>query len=902
MKRSQALAISIVALIMLTALPFQQSQAAGAYSEKLQVFVAGSNAFWYVTFNGINGSSKLASFESSPGLSWYNITAIRTSTWKSDFQVFGPQGYNLLPVPWLPAEGLFLTLGSDSYPDALSAANALDSYMVSAFVSLSNGTGSYTFYSPLSFNDVVPQTLLKFVPASAGGFASAITSTAFESSLSPLLIVEGTKSTSGFDHSLVIGSITDKALDSVNRPNILAYFGSTPTSLVASSQSTSTTIQVRFLDGLVTSKDHASVTNDPAHFSGSYSISLSQGQKIHALNATVLQQPLGLTATRLVDAGVLHHLDNDSISISLSNPSNSTAVTHVSGTDNWWNPSMFKLVRNTNSTISHSSISPGGRFTLSYVLQYIGNSTGEITIPPASVKYSYTVGLSTFNATAQTNPVVLSLGASHAVVFAYVAPTQGYGKSVGTSQSARVTMRNVGTQTASSVTVAGQQVSSITPGNTVSVNVSLSAASLLGTNLTRAYNVLYTDLEGGSLTATTNALPVVFSHSSMKLGYPQTILSATLGPIKSGGTNLTLTFATSNLGSSNVTSFVANGVLPAGIGCGSVSGTGASCSSGALKVTYASIKPGLTMRAYLKFNVTSPLNYFFAPVSFGAVSGGLNMTGRSTAMAVPTGFVVTKTFTPSKVFGGMASKVGLRGLNEGPFNLYNTSITSAVDLFDHLSTSAIPSTSAHLLPPGANISASYSVTAVSSTFGDLTATPVYSSVYFGGRTFTLKGLGPVVSVYAPLSASITTSPSTPIEGKNFTINIGINNPSGVDVSQVLFTLPVPSGLGLSQLRNAQLSGGVLTVSLSQLNAHGVYNASAAAVASSGITVPFDKGKLSFVYSGVTVSGKLPVNGIAIGENVTTRYLLPSALVFLALLATAYYIRRKAAPTVPASQK
>ncbi|MDA4125383.1 MAG: hypothetical protein OK438_08080 [Thaumarchaeota archaeon] len=902
MKRSQALAISVVALFVLAAVPFQQTQAAGAYSEKLQVFVAGSSAFWYFTFNGINGSSKLAAFESSPGLGWYNITAIRTTTWKSDFQVFGPQGYNLIPVPYIPAEGLFLTLGSDSYSDALSAARALNSYMVTAFISYSNGTGTFTFYSPLSFNDVVPGTLLKLIPSSAGGFAPLVTPSAIQSSLSPLVVVEGTKSTSGFDHSIVVGSITATALDAQNKPAVLGYFGTSPAFITASSLSASSTIQARVLDGQLTSKDKATVTNDPTHFTASYSLALGQGQKVHSLNATMLQHPLGLIATRLVDAGVLNHLDNDSISVSLLNLSNSTQVTHVSGTDNWWDPTMFKLVRHTNSTLSQSTLPPGGRYTLTYVLQYIGSSTEAITIPPATVKYSYADGPSTFNATARTNPVVLSLGASHADVFAYVIPTGGYGKSVGSTQGARIIMRNVGTQTASSVTVAGKSLGSIPQGSTASLNVSLSAESLLGSNLTKSYSVSYTDLEGGSLTATTNALPVVLSHSAMQVGYAQLVLSSALSPLKAGGTNLTLTLATSNIGPSNVTSFLANEALPAGIGCESVSGTGATCSSGVLKLTYASIKGGTTMRAYLKFNVTSPLNYFFAPADFGGLSAGLSLTGRSTALAAPTGFVISKAFAPSKLFGGMASKVGLQGFNNGPFNIYNTSITSAVDSFDQLSASAIPSTSAQVLSPGANVSASYSVTALSSVSGDRTATPVYSSVFFGGRPFTLKGLGPVVSVYAPLSATITTSPTTPTEGKNFTISIGINNPSGVDVSQVLFTLPVPSGLGLSLLKNAQLSGGVLTVSASQLSAHGVYNASMSAVASSGITIPFDKAKLSFAYGGVTVSGKTPPNGIAIGENVTTRYLLPSALVFLALLATAYYIRKKSASTVRASQK
>jgi len=111
-----------------------------AYSEKLNVFIAGSNALWYLSFSGVNGSSKLSALESTPGLAWYNVTAIRTNGWKSDFQIFGSEGYNLLPVPFIPSQALFLTVGSDSYADASAAASALGSYMLTSFVSCSTYT------------------------------------------------------------------------------------------------------------------------------------------------------------------------------------------------------------------------------------------------------------------------------------------------------------------------------------------------------------------------------------------------------------------------------------------------------------------------------------------------------------------------------------------------------------------------------------------------------------------------------------------------------------------------------------------------------------------------------------------------------------------------------------------
>ena len=890
-----------MALLLLTSVPVQPARGLGAYAEKLQVYVAGSNALWYMTFDGIDGSAKLASLESAPGLSWYNITAIKTSNWQSDFQIFGRHGYNLLPAPSTPSEGLFLTVGSDSYAGASAAAGALDSYLLSAFVSSANGTGTYSYYSPLSFNSVVPKTLLTFVPTKAGGFANAISPSAFDSTGSPMVVLEGRKSSSGFAHTLVVGSITNKALDNLNRPDLLGYFGSAVGSLQASNHSSSSTIKVMFLDGIVRSHDPAIITNDTARFYGSYALSLEAGKKVTKLNATVLQQPFALLATRSVDAGVLRTGDNLSVTVSFTNLSSAGPLTGLNFTDDWWKPSgLFKLVSNTTFP---KSISVGSTVTPVYVLQYNGSVTRRITIPGEIVRYSFLVGGSSFQGRSVLNPVPLSLGADDAVVFTYVTATGGFGKSVGATQNFTVVAKNVGTFPASSVTVAGKSVAGLADhGGSASVQVSQSAQGFLGVNLTMAYSVTYKNPNGVLYNSTTNILQHIFSHTSMRVGYPSLVVTETLVPLANGAVNLTLTFTTSNKGSANVTSFVANGTLPGGLGCGLVDGKGIACSSGRLSLNYSSIQASAANKDYLKLNVTSKENFLFAALAYQAVTSGNDLTGMSNALGVPTGLVMLKQFSPSQLFGGMTSKVNVVAMNNGPrFSIYNATVSSAADSFDTITSSVATSKTSHAIAPKENVSFSYAVKA-SSAFGDLSSSNILANFYFAGTFFSTHASGPKVTIYQPLSATITTTPTSPTEGKSFIIKFSIANPSGVDVSNVLLTLHVPKGLALSQLLNASMEGGILSVSSSSLTSHRTLNASAVGVASSGITVPFDKATLTFSYGGTTINGKLPPRGIAIGEDITSRYLIPIGLVLLALLATAFYVRRRALPTAPASQK
>ena len=880
-------------------------RASGTYSEKLNVYVAGSDALWYMTFSGVSGSSKLSAIESTPGLSWYNVTAMKTTSWQTDFQVFGPSGYNLLATRSAPSQGLFLTVGSDSFADASAAASALDGYLLAAFVSASNGTGVYSFVSPVSYDSIVPATLLTFLPTANGGFAKAISPTTFDSTSSPMVVLEGVKSSSGFTHNLVVGSISPSALDSQDRPSVLGYFGATQGSLGASSNSSSSVISVYFLDGIVnaSSSDKATVTSDRATFSGSYVLSLQPGKSIKGINASVVQRPAELLATRSVNSGVLRTGGNLSVTVTLTNLSPIAPISNLIFSDNWWNGTrVFSLVSPRNSTTLPTALNSGATVTPVYVLHYTGTSTGSMLIPASVVRYQYKVGSFTFSGQSTMNPVRLSLGTDDAVVYAYVSPIGGLGKPVGTQQKLNITVVNVGTQPASSVFVAGHSVSGLAAsGGSAKVQISQTAASLVALNQTQSFQVTYQDSNGAHLNATTNTISSIFSHASMTLAFPSLVSTALVSFLPNGQTNLTLSFAVNNAGASNATSFLATSQVPAALGCGSTRGTGLTCTSGQLRLNITTLLRQ-TNSYSMSYNLASPQNFLIGPIHFQYSSGGMTFSGQSNPVAAPSGLRLSKAFSPSALFGGMSTQVSIQATNAGPFPFYNATFSSTGDSFDTVSGSSITSKSVRLLQPGGNVSFSYQVTAYETSGNHTSSKTVASPFFFGGTTYSISANGPNVFIYPPLSASITTSPASPTEGKSFTINIQVNNPSGVDVSNVQFKLPVPSGLTLSSLQNAQVSGGVLSVTAGALGAHGSVNASGAAVASSGILVPFNKATLTFTYNGVTVNGILPSKGIAVGEDVTTRYIIPTALVLLAVLAGAFYVRRLAAPSVPASTK
>jgi hypothetical protein len=907
LKRSQVLGVAVLALLLLAAVPVQTAGAQSPYTEKLSVYIAGSSALWYFTFGGVNGSSHLSALESAPGLSWYNVTAVSTVGWQSDFQVFGPRGYDVLPVQYLPPQGIVLTVGSDSYSDAAAAAAGLDSYLLTSFVSMSNGTGTYSFYSPLSFSALVPATLLKFLPTGEGGFAKAISPPSFVGTESPFVSLRGVKSGSGFDHTLVVGSITGSALSSSESPAILTYFGSTVPSLSASSRSSSSVVYVRALDGLIQSSDPATVTNDLSSFSGSYSLTLAPGKSITGVNATVVEQPAPLLAARAINTGVLMTGSDMAVTLTFTNLSPTETISNLTFADNWWNgTSGFKLLGGTDNLTS-ADLAPGSTVTPVYRLEYTGSATGPFTIPASVVRYEYQVDGKTFGAATLLNPITISLNKDEAVVYATLAPVGKLGGAAGSTQSLNITVVNVGTLPASSVVVAGEQIPGLAagsaggPGGSATVTVKQAVSDLANVNITRSYLVTYQDPSGATLQATTNVISDVFSQTSMLTGFPTLSVGVNVTPMSPSANNVTLSFAAANFGLANVTSFVATGTLPAGLGCGSTRGVGISCTGDRLTISYSSLNASTTVRTYMTYNLTSLANYVLLPVSFRGVTSGGNVSGASNLAAVPAGIQLDKAFSPGQLFGGMDSTVTVSATNAGPQKYYNATVATTPDTFDRLTSSGSLSRTTPLIPPGGNFTFSYPVSA-SQLYGTFRSAPVTATFYFAGTQFSVQGVPSKVVIYQPLSATITTSPATPVEGKAFTITIQIDNPSPVPVGDVVLTLPVPAGLSLKNLTNAQVLSGVLTVEAGSLAGGANVTATATAVASSGITIPFSGAELTFSYAGAQVKGTVPSSsGIAIAENVTLRYVIPIAIILLVMLAAAFYVRRLAS-TAPASPK
>ena len=903
MKSRQLAAIAVIlSLVVLPVAPGGIAALPSGYTERLAVYTAGSNALWYVTLSGVNASAPAISrAEAAPGLTSYNLTAIKTSSWDSDFQVFGPMGYNLLRLPFIPDQGLFLTLSASNASAATSAVSAFDSYLAAAFVPLSNGSGTYSYFSPVSFGLIVPGTLLELIPQSAGGFASLISPTQLIGQASPFVTLSGQRAASGFSHSLTVGSIKLTALSS-GALQLLTLFGSSPPSIQPSKLANSSTVYLRSLDGLISSKDKATVRNSGVNFSGSYSYSLAKTSKVKALNLTLLQSPPVVVATRILDKGSVNSGDTLAVTLTVKNIASQT-LQNLTVRDDWWKsyPTIFAFSSGSwNFTIP--SIGAGREEPRTYILKANSSIKREITIPSVAGSYSYQSGGTTYNGTAVFNEANVVVGMVEPSLAISVQPSGSSGNPVGTPENFTVTVTNMGSGPALNVKVANSTKQSLAVGGSTVVGVPVKFTSIIQSNVSKFFTVSWQTPEGETRLLRSSLATLFFTHSSMEIGFGRVIVNGTVAPLSSTSVNITLKYTTSNRGHASISALSSAQPIPAGLECGKTSGGNITCSSGVVALIYSNLQNGATKQASVWF-VVSKTSLIFRPAKFNVTTSGFSFGGVSGGVAAPGGLVISKTLSPNPFFRGMTPTVTVNASNAGGYAFYNATVSASADTFDHVSTSSgVTQKFFPVLTPGTSSSFNYTVVVDSGGSGTFRASGVAVQLLFGGTRFNFDVPQGNATVLRPLQASLSASPSSPVEGSSFIAHLSVVNPSSVQVSGVHFELKLPPGLRVVSQTNANVANGAVTIEIPSLAAGSTYSANLTLSATSGLSLTLNSGTLSFTYSGQQVSVPLQNQGVTVHEDALTRYAFPIAIAVLAVLAAALTIRRRVLATSPASRQ
>ena len=869
------------------------------YSEKLTIYTAGSYAYWLGSLSPAKATRPgIVAAESVAGVSAYEVTAVEGSTALVGSQLFwGSGGYGVVKLPFMPYSGVFLNVTASSQSAAASAASDFGSTFGVSFQQIGSSGSNYTFYSSASFTSAGP-TIFSSVPTVDGGIATIANESAWLGAPTPTAILTGVRSGSSFNHTVTYGATESSAVGSNNSLLLENALGLVHDSIRTSPNATSTEVVVHSLDGLIKSKDNATVTNDVANFSSTYSISLVPGSTFRP-NMTILSNPPVLTATRSVQSASVSSGGLLTMTLNFWNSANNGTLSNVTVNDSWWAayPSLFSLSVG-NSSFTIGSIPPNGNVSRAYVLKVLSSTSEDLVVPATSASYSYNVGNLTVVASAMTNQLEVRTNSPGPGVSVQAASSILSGSSFGKPGKYVVTVTNTGSDPALNLKVLNFTNPTLTPGGVWKVNMSLPVTGLANRNITRTFSVGWTAPDGTAGTLTSNPSTLVLSHVTVSLPLMEFKLVANLTSQAIAKGSINATFTLSNKGSVSLDNASVSQPFPAGVSCqdavvssalGNSPGT-AACSSSGLSLNASSTQVLGTVTGTLLLNFSHD-NYIVPAATVTTNQSGFISQTLGSEFPIAGGVGVTKTFAPGAVFEGQDDNVTVHATNSGSLPLFNVSLSTSPDPFD---TAVSGSLNQQYGTLNSSVSQSLNYTVRMLTPGNHTSASTLITYVFGGVTTQYILTSGTVVVFKPVQAATSMS-STPTEGHDFALYMSVQNPSPVNVTNVSFSITLPQGLTIvSYPSGFQESGRTVTLSVPSLASGSSSNSSIILRGGFDGTFNPSSAKVTFDYLGSTLNGLVSTPSIAVGVDAFLRYEAPIGVSVVLAFAVAVYMHRKLA--------
>jgi uncharacterized repeat protein (TIGR01451 family) len=884
----------VVSLALVPVLASAPVRAQGQYTERIDVYTAGSSAYWLMTMDRLNGTlTGLSSAEASSGASSYRLVALSSQSLSTDLQVFGVDGYNVLGVPSLPSQGIFLTVNASSSSSASALANYFSGRFATSFTLVSSGSGSFVFFAPVGFSTLAAPVLYRLVPTTMKGYASFLTEPSFSALPVPAIELYGENNGSGFSHTIVIGAAASSVLSSagaISIPQILSRSGST---LTSSSSASSSEVVVHSLDGVIQSTDKASVSNDASSLTGTYTLSPNAGSAVRA-NVTITSQAPTAIAYRIFDRGTVSTNQSLAVTVVVKDTASTGSIQNVTVNDVWWQsfPSVFQFVSG-NYSFRIPIITAGQNATESYVLRVVSSSSSQVTVPSADATFQYVLSSASYTSRAALNQAVLQVNGVGPAVSIVARSTLASGAPLGSAGNFTLTLTNSGNSPALSIRVGGLSISNLAEGSSQTLNVPIALSSLVQRNFTKTFSVQFTDASQKTQNITSNSVSVLLSHSSMSLPLVQLTTNDTLTSTSISSRLLNVTYSFSNKGTAASGAVTGTQALPSGVSCKVVKGNG-TCSAGiySLKLTGLATQKTVANTVELSF---SQDNFLIPPPTVSVTYEGATLHAFGGAYVVPAGLSLTKSFGLTGGFPGMTTSVVVGIVNKGTTPVYNATVSSGADIFDSLASSAPTFQTYATLAPQQSESFNYTVKLSSATSGNSSSSPATVQFVQGGVTTTLSSGNAFMQIYKPVSAAVTVNPPAPEENHDFTMAIAFTNSAPVSVSAVTFTMPLPSGI--SVVSGGQVSGGTLSVTLPTLGPGANQTVDVTMTASTGLTLQTSSSHVAFQYAGSSLTGVAPKQAVTVGVDVTTRYTIPIIIAVFIAIAGLVYVRRRINPAV-----
>jgi len=858
---------------------FLAASTSSPYSENLSLYLTSSETFWRVDLFG--GNITISSVSPPSSVSGYSITLTHYTTWKSQFEIFTKYGYGLLGSGEPYPDGAVLVANTTSQSDASQLANSLNQRFGLAFEQVASSSGSFTFFSPISYTTEIHVYFFPIIPQSAKGFATMFTETQLESNDLDYFKVSYSASSSGY--SLSYGGLS--ALSSATF-SLYTQLGLIQSAYNYSSVATSSTIQVHVLGGLV-STSNTTFVNNFSNLSASFSTLAAAGNHSNSvpnINATLdFSFPTILAYRQITPTLTPSHNANVSVTIYVRNVSPTSAPTanNVQFNDSWIysNKNDFNLT--VGQTGKVANLTSGATETVAYAFTVVGSS-GTIHVPATPVTYQFSsAGNKTVTATAYLNPETIIIGGSNTPLLEATESLPSGTIQAGQTFSVNVSIANKGSGPAINLVSGTLKKANLPVGSTWSFLSNASTGGLTSTNSTVSYPVSWFDAGGVAHNTTTNTMSAVFSFSSP--GTPAMYLEKSV-QLSNTSKSANVTLVVFNGSPNELSNVSIKDSVPTGLAFWKSFNTSSLHSNaGSVNVNISSLKGSSNESFGYSVNVTAQdQNFIFPPANISASWNDETIVHYSGGYGLPLGVRAIKIISPSQGFQGTNVTVSLRVVNNGSLPVYDASLGSVTDTFLHVTTTQ-NSTLQAVLGTGQTLSESLNGY-LTGTQGTYDSSSAVASFLFAGTNQTASTSSFNVTVYALPTVNLTFSGLKIEEDHNIDVTETIENPSNVVIDNVTFRIAVPKGLTIE-------SGQSPNFTIPSIAANSNTTHQFTIITNQPNTYEFGKGNLTFYYQGHIVLGNTSATIVNITDDITLRYGIPIIIGLVIVIGTILYVRR-----------
>lgn len=846
------------------------------YTEEISSTIIGSTAFWEIKMKGNNVAILgLDEIEKELGdISSYQLLTLDSSKWVPEDEFFSSSGYDLLGFDVIPTSDIFLKVISNNLHDAEKLADLFSQFFHLRFIIFSSSGNEYIFYSHMEFN-LIREKMWDAIPVEYGGSATLIDQELFMYRDVPIFKFSGEKGSNGFIHSVTVGGLQRNVIvqQKFSLNNIFPGINNTK----ISSEASSSIIFINFINGFISYSGDGEVTNFPNNKSATVIVNLDRGDNFPVMSIDVIQSFPSVIVIRDVDKATLNQGDIVTIGIRVKNIASlgSAPISYISINDDWWkNMAMFEFIDGeTNRTLGH--LAPQAEFTLTYHLRVISSEKRDIVIPQSDISYLYKIQNKEVQNTATFNELTLVLNDNKPIIGIIASVESSNSPILGTA-TVNITITNNGEGHATNLEIEGHTRQSLLAGDVWILSLDISSNNLIDASYFNIWQVTWSDGDEQKI-GYSNSINLDYNMIGDKI--PRfNIIRNILHTVDEGNNKMNETITILNIGDRLLEHVFIKEQKPEKI---QFLNGNFSLNGNILEANSNDIKNGSSiMYQYTASIMDVTENYVFLSPRIVIESSGLQIIRLAQSVVIPLGVTISKNFESSDNFVGSNVSIDTKVLNTGSIPIFNVGLIVGEDTFSEI-VEGEPTYYAEMLNQGDDLGSIDKVSLLGpGNFESVGATTVF---IFAGQTFMKNSEVNQIRVYSTISAELTITPSTQIEGQEFTIILTIKNPSEIDVNNIKVNVVIPSEIRIIE--------GSLELDGENLNANSEIIKTAIIIVDTSDTISIEKPNVEFQYNGEILKGTSHSLMILIGDNVQTRYSLPILITIFLMLGTVFIARK-----------